>query len=388
MVTAVIKVDGFFWEIRKDKKKVEIVKVDEGVLEKIYTDIPCLVADTKGFFMKYMVFDKTEDDASIESTGAAVLETKNYYTFIEEYGDKKIAFYMKKPDVVKLFKEFAFSKIIPLDVVLFRMGLKYNAEIVGIIGEKYFSYSRKISFDNIETFFANEGEYTSLLFEPNANISFFLEAISKMLHIKKAIFSDKEIPEEELIEKNITQVSIDDFMKIVDNEKTFVIFDKFSDNYQSKIYRKLLIGASAAMLILAPYFFYKYIEVKTKNAYYESVYSNLQSKLNEIKQIEKKYQTDYLYKIYKPFDFMKFYQTVKSIADSPGVISYSYLKNSFPKEFPAQIKVKIQGIDNFLGFQKKFGQYITSYKVNPKDKTIDVTLVIGEGKKHMRGRRR
>ena len=376
MVIAVIKVDGFFWEIKKEKKQIEITKVEENVLEKIYTNVPCLVSDTKGLFTRYMIFDKNEDNATIENTGAALLETKSYYTFIEEYQDKKIAFYLKKTEVVKLFKEFAFSKIIPLDIVLLRIALKYKAEIVGIIGKKYFSYSRKISFDNVETFFANEGEHSSLLFEPNANISFFLEAISKMLHIKKTIFSDKEIDKNELIEKNITQISLEDFLKIINHEKNFVILDKFSDNYQSKIYKKFLIGTSIIMLAFAPYFFYKYIEVKTKNAYYESVYSNLQKKLNQIKQIEKKYKIDYLYKIYRPFNFNEFYRTVENIAYSPEVISYSYVKKEFPRELPTQLKVTIKGINNFLAFQKKFKNYIQSYKINPKNKTIRATLLI------------
>ena len=378
MVIAVIKVDGFFWEIRKEKKKIEIVKIDEGILEKVYTDVPCLLADTKGVFMKHMIFDKEEDDSSIENTGASLLETKNYYTFIETFRDKKIAFYVKKADIVKLFKEFAFGKIIPLDVILFRMAIKYKAEIVGIIGEKYFSYSRKVSFESLDTFFANEGEFSSLLFEPNANISFFLEAISRMLHLKKAIFTDKEIPQEELEEKNVISVKAEEFFKIVSEENTFVIYDRFSDNYRSKIYRKILIASSAIMAVASFYFMYGYVNAKSVNERYERMYENLNERLAMIKAEERKYQTDYLYKIYSPFDFMKFYETVKPIADTKGIIEYRYVKKNFPKAMPAEIKVKIEGIDNFLAFEKRYGKYIVSYKVSPKDDTIEALIVLND----------
>ena len=96
MVLAVIKIDKNFWEINKEKKEVKIVKIDENkILEKIYTDVPCLVADTKGYWMKAMVFEATEDDGTIESTGASLLDTKNYFTFIEKYENKKIAIYFQ-----------------------------------------------------------------------------------------------------------------------------------------------------------------------------------------------------------------------------------------------------------------------------------------------------
>jgi len=385
MIVAVVKIDGFFMEIKKEKDGIVFEKVEENVFDKVYTNVPCLIADTKGLFMKTMIFDATEEDSVIENTGVSLLNTKTFFTFIEKHQNKKIVFYMRKPEVVKLFKEFAFSKIVPLDIVLFRMAIKYQAEIVGIIGEKFFSYSRKVSFDNLETFFSNEGEYNTLLFEPKANISFFLEAVSKMLHIKKAIFTDKQIDEEELAEKNIVQVGFDDFKKFIEREKVFAVFDKYSDNYQSRIYKNILLGISGIMFVLSPYFFYKYIEKKTENDYYTRVYNQLQNKLQNIQAEENRYKIDYLYKVYKPFNFMNFYKTVSKIAKMPGVISYTYDKKFFPREGYATIIVSIKGIDNFLKFEKEFGRNIIKYNVYPNTKMIKAVLIIKNRKEHRRG---
>jgi hypothetical protein len=388
MIVGVIKIDNFFWEIHKEKKELRILRIEEDLLDKIYMNVPCLIADTKNTFIKTLIFDKTEDDGIIETTGAALLDTKSYYTMIETFNDKKIAFYVRKPDIIKLFKEFAFNKIIPLDIILFRMALKYKAEIIGIIGKRYLAYSKKVHLEDISSFFNIEGEEhsNSLFFDPIGTINIFLETIehSKMLHVKKAIFTDEQIAEEELMEKNIVQVSFEEFNKIINGERTFVIYDKYSNNYQSKIYRKLLIGLSVGMFVLSPYLFYKYVEIKTKNTYYESVYNNLKKKLNEITNTEKKYKIDYLYKIYNPFNFDGFYSTVEKLSKEKGVISYSYNRFYYAKKPILKIKVIIEGIDNFLAFQKKYGKYIQKYRVIPKNKQIEVTLIMNKYKKYRR----
>ena len=389
MVLAVIKIDKNFWEINKEKKEVKIVKIDENkILEKIYTDVPCLVADTKGYWMKAMVFEATEDDGTIESTGASLLDTKNYFTFIEKYENKKIAIYLKKAETVKMFKEFTFSKIIPLDVILFRMAVKHKSEIVGIAGDKTLSYSRKINFKKMESFFLNEGEYSSLLFEPNSNVDVFIGVMMKILHIKKTFFTDKEIAEEELDKINAVSLSYNDFMNLITKEKTFVIKDKYSDNYQSKNYRKILLGVSALSIALSPYFFYKYIEIKGQNAYYKSIYTNLQNKMANIRNTEKRYKTDYLYKIYKPFDYQRFYKEAEKFSSVSGITEYKYKAFYFPVKKNTVIQLKIEKIDNFRKFEKDFKTNIVSYKVSPKTHTITATIQLEKNKKRGKRRRR
>jgi hypothetical protein len=187
-----------------------------------------------------MTFDKAEDNESIQSAGATILETKSYFTYISEFKNKKLAFYIKKPDVVKLFKEFAFSKIVPLDIILYKMAVQNKAEIIGFSGENTLSYSRKINgFEEIDSFFtSNNEENSSLLFEANSNVETLFGVISNFLHIKKALFIDRMLSDKEKEEKNIIQTTIPNLIDLIENEEVFVINDKFSDNYQSVIYKK------------------------------------------------------------------------------------------------------------------------------------------------------
>ena len=362
----VLKIDNIFFEIEKISNTEMEISVVKDPLEKIYTNIPLLYSDTTGENSAFLVFDENEDDEIIENAGTNLLGTKSYFCKIKKIGNQKIAWYAKKTEIINLFKEFTFSKIIPLDIVL----LKMKKDLAGIVTDN-FIYLRR--FKDLFSLTSKD----TLIFDLNSNFNLFLGICEDILEIDKKIITDKIVDKEIKEQYNFETATWKEIERLIENEKTFIILDKYSGNYQSKVYRILLLTSSAVMISFSPYLLWKFYQHKTETAYYNHLIQKEQNLLSYIQHQEKKYTIDLLYKWYNPIKFSNFYKRISSITLNPGIISVKYTEKPINNnKVLSTYSIIIDNLTDFKKFLNKNKKNITYFKINPTNEQVKVKLVV------------
>ena len=365
MTKFIVKIDNTFFEFERISNKELQITLVKDPLNKIYTNIPLLYADTNNENSAFLVFDETENDEVIENAGTSLLNSKSYFCKIKNINGQKLAWYVKKTEIINLFKEFTFNKIIPLDIVLY----KANVGLSGIVTDP-FIYLRR--FKDIYSITNKD----TLIFDLNSDFDLFLGICEDLIDVDKKIITDKNLEKEIEQKYNFEIFSWKEIEKYIETEKVFVIEDKYSDNYQSKIYRIILLLSSAVMVSVSPYLLWKSYKNKTESSYYETILNKQKQLLSYIKKQERKYKTDLLYKWYKPIYFSNFYKRISFITKQPGILSVIYKEDNKGSYIKSIYTITIDNIDDFKSFYKKNQKYVKSFKINDKTEQVNLKLVL------------
>ena len=366
---AVLNISNNFYEINEDNI-VEISK-DE-ILTKQYSEIPLIYLDDKRKHSKLIIYDKKEDDTTIIDNGQLHINSSSYFTLIEEFQDKKIVFYVKKGEMVSLFRQFSFSYIIPFEYFLIKQYIngKYSSALnIGIVGDEILALS---PMKNIESL--SQGDSYFIIKEIAK-----IKNILKMPNKNKIFFNF--ITNEELlnVDESTTLLSAKDFIAILqEGIKKYSIEDKYSFYYQSKNYRILAKLLSVLFVAMSVYFFYYYTTEKIKIDVFESKKSDLQAQINKIIAKKKKYEIHYIYKLDNPFIFEDFIKQISPFIKDYNVKKYLVLidKNKLI------LKLDFSSLKEFLRFKKRFDKEIKRFRIYKAGSDIKVEIIKKERKKH------
>jgi hypothetical protein len=310
----ILSIDSKFYELQKD---LSIIKI-ENMLTRDLSDDICLFASTKkesiGFFEVHET--SLNEKALIKRakdifSGQKVQIMKENITD-DDMGKLMLVYFSSQVAFNDIFKKYAFKTIIPLDYILY----KFKVDVVSIVSENLI-YNKR--FKNLNSLLP--GVDTTLL--ENRTPEDFINTIllhEKYDQFRKAIITPLKLKKS----NNIKLIDYNTLFKLIQAEKTFILHDKVSLNYQAKTYKKLLMGLSLLLLIATPYFFYQYISNKTyKNIYEKSIdtYSKDNSRLkNSIESIKKKL----VYKEYKDIDIDKIIDNINSFSSFKGIKDLSF----------------------------------------------------------------
>jgi len=308
-VDIVLKIDNNLYEISKrgsDTIKIEAVTNPYDV---VYPDIPCIYADTKGEHSRIVTVDGSIEDSAIENSGLELIGSRSAYVRIAKVGDKKLVFFAKKNEITKIFRDYAFSKIVPLDIILWRMGIPgINGIITNLV-----SYIRNMeSVEDITT-------HETLIYNKKFTIKEFINLIKDDIVLtekKKHIVTDTDIDKHVRDEFNIEQLSWKHFYKLVQDEPLFYIPDTVSDNYHAKIYKKVMWVITGLSIVLTPYLFYQYITSETYKNIYEKELSSYSSATKKINKKIDDLKNRLIYEHYKPINIDRVVDYLKNIVNS------------------------------------------------------------------------
>jgi hypothetical protein len=335
MSKIILNVNGKFYELKSNGKAVEI----EDPVGKTFADDICLYSNTTINNTKFDIYEDSVEDYIIEKNGVANIGNLSVITKIVRVDGYKVSFHMKRDDVENLFSMYSFSKIIPLDWVLYN----FKAEIAGVITNS-FNYIKQfksvkslidgqpiISYDDSTEFLEH-----ALLPEEYQNKS-------------KAILSDIDVSDYSAM--NLENISVKDIYKIIDTKSEFNIEDYISLNFQSKKYKKILLVFSLLLFIVTPYFLFNYISNKTYTAYYTGVIADSTKTNQDIDNKVKEYSKQIIYKEYNPFNVDSFMETTEKVAAYNGILSMTITVSKNGKKYSYDLL--IDGVDNLEKITKE-----------------------------------
>lgn len=285
-----------------------------------------------------------------------VMGTPAVYVRTAEYDEfKKIAVFFKRKELNDLFKEFAFGKIMSLDVFLWKAlrSRGFDQGIIGILTE-YFAYARNTKREQFEELALKKD--TALRLAEREIWRDIIRAETAREYPKLFItdldlneFLD--ISEKEKKELKIDELGYDEIYSIISEDIDSSVLDTVSDNYNAKIYRFALNVASIILFILSVTFFYQWFVNKSKNMFYDMKIEKLQKETKEIEKRNDAVRKSIVYDKYKPFDFGAFMKKIDSLSAYGGAITGTSYK--IDSKGNVEVSVKMKGIENVKKFVRE-----------------------------------
>ena len=288
-----------------------------------------LLIQDDALYVHELVKAETTHDELVERA-KEVLSTPAVYVRTAEYdGERKIAIYFKRKELNDLFKEFAFGKIMTLDVFLWKVlrSKGYDQGIVGILTER-FAYARNTKRETFEELAFKKDSALRVADREIWRDVIRAEAVEKY---PKAFITDVNlseffgVSEEEMAALKIETVSYKEIRDIVVSDIESSVLDTVSDNYNAKIYRLVLNLGAGVLILAAAYMSYQWFVNKSKNVFYEMKIEKLEKKLSGIEKENSKLKKSIIYDKYAPFDYTDFLSRlapIKSLGDAVTASSY------------------------------------------------------------------
>lgn len=289
----------------------------------------------------FVLTEATKRLGVIDSTTVHILKT--------EVDNTNIYYYTSKFEIERLFVDYEFSDIYPLE--FFLLNLDITGEVFGIISDDFGFLKQFNSYKDLENttkiYYQNEqGSF-------NANIENLLTTKQKRILFngdkKRLIDIHDELNRTEIgqsyvkyldrhkneeytdsiqIMTNLKIFEYGDLISRLDKFKNFKFIDKVSTFYMAKKAKPYLVFLSVIFISFSTYFSYQFINTQAINYIYTSKIENLN---NEIKVITK-FKTDSEKKnfvpYYKPLN-LELYKKVMNILNSMDLDSILKYNISF-----------------------------------------------------------
>lgn len=234
-------------------------------------------------------------------------------TLKEQVENRELIYFIKKVDIERLFRVFEFQKVIPIEYVVYKMGIdkgflkdEYHDYLGGFIG-KDFLYIKQYK-DGIESFSALRSSRVVSTFEvnPQLDINNYLYDNDKLKVIGSGINPDSI--EDVDTRSNLTIFNGKELMQFVNSINEFVVEDKISLHYRSKKIKPIMYGGIFLFIALAVYNFYNFTKTSTDAYLYNGKIQSYEKRIktlnNNIKTYKKNNKSE-LYKTLKPSDLKK-----------------------------------------------------------------------------------
>lgn len=288
----------------------------------------------------YIVFDKNEKInenlvlteatkrlGSMDATSVYLIKTETDY-FI-------IYYYTTKLEIERLFVDYEFSTIYPLD--FFLLNNDSSGELYGLISEDMFFIKQFNTYKDLETssklFYQNDiisfRDNLNYLFTNKAKRVIFNGGFEKIykLHndynqievqnyipFEKRTMADKDIIHDPVpLATNLEIIHYDNLVKELISHKNFSFEDKVSTFYKAKKLKPFLIFFSLLFFCFSGYFGYQFINTQAINYIYSGKIVLLKEDIEALKKKNKEAQEKHFLTYYNPINVSLLMETMETI---------------------------------------------------------------------------
>jgi len=306
----------------------------------------------------YLIFNKDENiNESLILNEATkklgLLDATAVYLLKTEADNNIIYYYTTKFEIERLFVDFEFSEIFPLE--FFFLNIDISGELYGIVSEEFFFLKQFNTYKDLENttklFYQTDSfsfvenltyivtpKQKRILFSGNINKLYEIhdeqnrkELGSSYVNFNERKFGD-EFEDAILLANNL---KIFEFSDLISRLKIFSHFkfeDKVSTYYKAKKLKPFLFVFSIFFFSLSAYFSYQFINAQTINYIYSNKIENLKKDIEDTTKTKNISEKKNFIPFYKPLNTEVLYQTIDIVdnlnLDTVSKYNFSFDNNS------------------------------------------------------------
>jgi len=366
----------------------------------------------------YLVFDKSEElDEEFIYTDATkrlgMIDSTMIHLLKTETENELIYYYISKLEIERLFVEYEFSNIYPLDFFLYNSNP--NNELYGLLSKDIFFMKQFNNYKDLEN--TSRTVYQSDIISFQDNLNYLISSKAKNIiydgsieelieihdNINKTEVNNyipynnrsreekKEIIDPTPLVTNLSLISLSSINSQLTNKKyvDFCFIDKISTFYKAKKVKPFLWILSLFFLITSIFFTYQFLNTKAINY----IYNDKNSKLNfEIKKYNNKNQNalskNYI-QYYSPLNIHLLKETMNLMKtlDVKNIMSYTLFLDKETINIVLESKT-IKNVEIMNKIKDNYPKLFNVTYISKKNKGYEISFSYGKkNNKHRRIKR-